>query len=203
VNRNYWLDLFTGVTWEEFRKAGSSITGFRESRWKTLQKIAKGDYFLCYLTGVSRFIGILEVTGKPFKSNKRDIWKDDDFPCRLKVKPIVELTPETAIPVHELRDQLSFFENLKSPHAWTGHFRASPARWKKADGEAIVEALLEAKDNPIERPVDKRKLKYRPAALKAKIGSVTVPESDNHDYGNHEKGAGQSKDTRQKAHRSH
>ncbi len=21
-NRNYWLDLFTGVTWEEFKKAG-------------------------------------------------------------------------------------------------------------------------------------------------------------------------------------
>jgi hypothetical protein len=28
------------------------------------------------------------------------------------------------------------------------------------------------------RPVDKRKLRYRPKALKAKIGSVTVPETD-------------------------
>lgn len=178
MKRNYWLDLFTGTTWEEFQLAGSSVTGFRESRWKRIQKIEKGDYFLCYLTGVSRFIGILEVVSKPFKKADRDIWKDDDFPCRFNVKPIVELTPETAIPVFELRDRLSFFENLTSPHAWTGRFRSSPAKWKQADGEVVVQALLEAKQNPIGRPVDKRKLKYRPAALRAKIGSVTVPESN-------------------------
>jgi hypothetical protein len=178
MKRNYWLDLFTGVTWNEFQKAGSSISGFRESRWKTVQKVAIGDCFLCYMTGISRFIGILEVTGKPFKKYDRDIWTDDDFPCRLEVKPIVLLTPETAIPVHELRNQLSCFENLKSPHAWTGHFRASPSKWKRADGEAVLKALLEAKENPVIRPVDTRKLKYRPKAIKAKIGSVTVPGSD-------------------------
>ncbi|UCC97467.1 MAG: EVE domain-containing protein [Phycisphaerales bacterium] len=177
MKRNYWLDLFTGTTWDEFQRAGSSITGFRESRWKRIQKIAKGDYFLCYLTGVSRFIGILEVASKPFKESERDIWHDDDFPCRFRVKPIVELTPETSIPVFELRDRLSFFENLTSPHAWTGHFRSSPSKWKQADGDAVVAALLDAKQNPVKRPVDRRKLKYRPAVLRAKIGSVTVPET--------------------------
>lgn len=178
MKRNYWLDLFTGTTWEEFQRAGSSVTGFRESRWKRIQKVAKGDYFLCYLTGVSRFIGILEVVSKPFKKSEHDIWQDDDFPCRFHVKPIVELTPETSIPVFELRERLSFFENLTSPHAWTGHFRSSPAKWKQSDGEAVVQAILDAKQNPVKRPVDKRKLKYRPAALRAKIGSVTVPESN-------------------------
>lgn len=178
MKRNYWLDLFTGTTWAEFQKAGSSVSGFRESRWKTVQKIAKGDYFLCYLTGVSRFIGVLEVTSAPFKKADRDVWQDDDFPCRFEVKPIVELTPETAIPVLELRDRLSCFQNLTSPHAWTGHFRSSPAKWKQTDGEAVVEALLDACDNPVVRPVDERKLKYRPAALRAKIGSVTVPDSN-------------------------
>ena len=177
IKRSYWLDLFTGVTWEEFRKAGSNISGFRESRWKTVQKIKKGDYLVCYLTGVSRFIGILEVTGTAFKDTS-PVWSDEDFPCRLKVKPIVELIPETAIPVHELKDNLSFFQNLKSPHAWTGQFRGSPAKWKDSDGDAVLQAVLEAKENPITRPVDKRKLKYRPKPLKAKIGSVTIPETD-------------------------
>jgi len=136
-----------------------------------------GDYLLCYLTGVSRFIGLLEVTDKPYK-DKTPIWKDEDFPCRLKVKLIAELTPETAIPVLELRDQLTFFQNLTSPHAWTGHFRASPVKWSSADGEAVVKAILNARANPISRPVDERKLKYRPKMLKAKIGSVTVPEAE-------------------------
>jgi len=173
--RNYWLDLFTGVTWNEFKDAGGKISGFRKSRWKTVQKIKPGDYFLCYLTGVSRFIGVLEVVSKSFQDNS-PIWSDEEFPCRLKVKTIIGLTPETAIPVHELRDSLSFFQDLKSPHAWTGNFRASPAIWKTSDGQTVVKALLEAKENPVIRPVDRRKLAYRPKAIKAKIGSVTVPE---------------------------
>ena len=77
--RNYWLDLFTGATWDEFKKAGGDISGFRESRWKSVQRIAPGDYLICYLTGVSRFIGILEVKSKPFKDNS-PIWEDEDFP---------------------------------------------------------------------------------------------------------------------------
>ncbi len=180
TKRNYWLDLFTGATWNEFKAAGAKVSGFRESRWNTVQKIKPGDYLLCYLTGISRFIGILEVTHDPYKG-RTPIWKDEDFPCRLKVKVVAELPPDVAVPVLELRDKLSFFQNLTSPHAWTGHFRSSPAKWDSADGEVIVQAILDAKQNPISRPVDERKLKYRPKALKAKIGSVTVPESEEED----------------------
>jgi predicted RNA-binding protein len=177
TQRNYWLDLFTGVTWDEFKAAGAKVSGFRESRWNIVQKIKPGDYLLCYLTGVSRFIGILEVLDKPYKDNS-PIWKDDDFPCRFNVKVVVGLTPETAIPVIELREHLSFFQNLTSPNAWTGHFRSSPMKFDKADGEIITKAVLGAKDNPAVRPIDERKLKYRPKALKAKIGPVTVPEKE-------------------------
>lgn len=142
TKRNYWLDLFTGVTWDEFKAAGGRVSGFRESRWKTVQKIKPGDYFLCYLTGVSRFIGILEVTDIPYRDSK-PIWKDEDFPCRLKVKVVAELEPDTAVPVLELRDRLTFFQNLTSPIAWTGHFRASPARWEPTDGKAVVKAIVD------------------------------------------------------------
>jgi len=176
AKRNYWLDLFTGVTWEEFKAAGASVSGFRESRWNTVQKIKAGDYLLCYLTGVSRFIAVLEVIGEPFQDDSL-IWKDEHFPSRLKVKTVVELTPQTAVPVHELRDRLSMFQDLKSPHAWTGNFRGSPVKWKTPDGEAVLEALLEAKENPVHRPVDERKLRRRPQALKAKIGPVTIPDT--------------------------
>lgn len=177
TKRNYWLDLFTGITWDEFRAAGANVSGFRDSRWNRVQKIKRGDYLLCYLTGVSRFIGILEIIGEPYKDNS-PIWKDEDFPCRLKVKFIAKLTPETAVPVIELRDQLSFFQNLTSPHAWTGRFRSSPAKFDTKDGEVITEAILAAQEHPIVRSFDERKLKYRPKPLKAKIGSVTVPESE-------------------------
>jgi hypothetical protein len=47
-----------------------------------------------------------------------------------------------------------------------------------ADGQAVVAAILDAKDNPITRPVDAAKLARRPRALKAAIGPVTVPDSE-------------------------
>lgn len=176
-NRNYWLDLFTGATWKEFKAAGGNIAGFRKSRWKTIQRIKEGDYLLCYMTGISRFIGILEVTSKPF-IDESPIWADEDFPCRVKVKTVIELTPDIAVPVHDLRDSLSFFRNLTTPHSWTGHFRTSPAKWKDSDGEVIVNALKEAKEHPIQRSFDERKLKYRPRAIRAKIGTVTIPDTE-------------------------
>jgi predicted RNA-binding protein len=71
TKRSYWLDLFTGMTWNEFSEAGSKVSGFRESRWNTVQKVKSGDYLLCYLTGISRFVAILEVIGKPYKDKSR------------------------------------------------------------------------------------------------------------------------------------
>jgi hypothetical protein len=93
--RAYWLDLFSHKTWTEFLKAGGTVTGFRDSRWRTAQRIAIGDYFLCYLTGVSRWIGMLQVTGKPFQDDS-PIWADDVFPVRVPVSVLIALEPDTA-----------------------------------------------------------------------------------------------------------
>jgi hypothetical protein len=177
AGRNYWLDLFTAVTWQEFLDAGGKVSGFRESRWTTLQKVKVGDYFLCYLTGISRWVGVLEVTSEPFRDSA-PIWKDDAFPCRVSVKFIAMLTPETGIPVKDMKEQLSVFQTEGGALAWTGHFRASPTKWKTSDGEAVVDAVLQGAESPVVRPIDPSKLKYRPVALKTKIGLVTVPESE-------------------------
>lgn len=125
----------------------------------------------------SRFIGILKVTGEGFKSEDR-IWKDQLFPCRLKVKPVVTLTPETAVPVHNFRDKLTCFTKPKDPRAWGAYFRGSPIKWSVADGELIVQALLNAKEHPVVLPVDKRKLAKRPPVFISKDDTlVTVPDS--------------------------
>jgi hypothetical protein len=66
-SRNYWLDLFFGTSWQEFLDAGAEVSGFNERCWETLQQIKPGDYLLCYLTGGSRWIGVLEVVSEPFE----------------------------------------------------------------------------------------------------------------------------------------
>ena len=176
-SRTFWLDLFTGTTWKQFLDAGGEVSGFRPSRKKIVQRIKIGDYLLCYLTGVSRFVGVLEVTSEPFEDDS-PIWPDEDFPCRLKVTKVFQLTPETAVPIQQLKDELSFFKDLTSPNAWTGRVRSSPAKWETSDGVAVFNAIQEASENPIKRPVDPAKLARRPRALKSKLGSVTIPESN-------------------------
>jgi hypothetical protein len=175
----HWLDLFTHKTWTEFLRAGGTVSGFRESRWNIVQKIRKGDLLLSYLTGISRWIGILEVTGKPFIDKKTRIWDFDTFPARVPVRAVTLLEPETAVPIVEMRDRLSIFRNLKSPYAWTGAVRSSPAMWSREDGSAVVAAIEHAAKHPQKRPYDAAKLDKTPPIFKAKnVGTVTIPEED-------------------------
>jgi hypothetical protein len=74
---NYWLDLFTGMTWDEFQKSGASISGFSYRMRKTVQKIQPGDILLCYLTGVMRWVGALEVIGQ--SDDKHEFGKTQNF----------------------------------------------------------------------------------------------------------------------------
>src|SRR4030042_2489547 len=89
----YWLDLFTPETWEEARQNGFRVTGFRPRRAGVCSKIQPGDFFVCYLTRVSRFCGILEVASKCYKdeSKAKQIWKHDYFPILLDTKQLVAL----------------------------------------------------------------------------------------------------------------
>jgi hypothetical protein len=179
---SFWLDLFTWATWNEFLNVGGKVSGFRESRWPTVQRVTAGDIFLCYLTGISRFVGALEVTGQPFL-DKSPIWKSDVFPARLPVKVLIQLKAETAVPVHALRDQLSFFQPDPDSPAWTGLFRGSPNRFNEADGRIIFNALEQAQANPRELPFDPKKLQKKIKVQTFVTNSeklVTIPEEPDH-----------------------
>jgi len=180
--RTYWLDLFSPTTWQEFLAAGAEVSGFRANRWPMVKQIKPGDYLLCYLTQVSRFVAVLEVVSEPYQDKGGGIWEDDDFPCRMRVRTVVSVPIDAAVPIKDLEVRLSIFQNLTSPNAWTGHVRGSPTRWKEADGEAVVEAVMKAKAEPVIRPVDPAKLAKRPKVIEAsKIGPVTVPGDDETD----------------------
>lgn len=170
---NYWIDLFSWKTWQEFLEAGGQVSGFREGRWRTVQKMQPGDLLLCYLTGISRFFAVLEVTGNAFRSND-PLWEDAVFPCRIPVQVHFALKPEYAVPVIELSGGLSYFQNLKSPHAWSGHFRGSPVLEKPTDAQVIIDALNAAKEYPVYRTYDMNKLHRR--IYETRSGAVSIPD---------------------------
>jgi hypothetical protein len=185
---NYWLDLFTGTTWQEYQNAGGKASGFRERQRKRVSKINSGDILLCYLTGVKRWVGLLEVTGNMYEDSS-PIWAEEVFPIRLPVKPLVILTPEQGIPMEDMWGKLTFFPKDASSGKWVGMVRGSPTPYKKVDGEVIATAIRSAKINPVLRPVDPRKLRRSSNLYKLHkmIGDVeietvvTVPTEDEKD----------------------
>lgn len=156
----YWTHLFTWQTWQEFLQAGGEVVGFPERRWKTVQQMQAGDVLLAYLVGVSRYIAVLRVAGDPFHGY-RPIWSERLFPARVPCNIEFELLPGYGVPVTELRSELSYFQNLSYPHAWTGHFRQTPISESSEDAEIIMAAIEDACDDPIFRPYNPRDLERR------------------------------------------
>jgi len=179
VARTYWIDLFTVETWKEFLDHGGDVSGFSDKRWATVQRIKPGDYLLCYLTRVSRWVGVLEVTGKPF-FDERPIWKSQVFPSRVSVRPLLVLRPEHGVPVLDMRGELSVFQDLDNPNRWQGPFRGSPTRWKAPDGETVLRALQQAEANPVDRPLGRLATVRRKTTVLGEPGdgAVSVPEDD-------------------------
>ena len=181
----YWLDLFTGTTWSEFQKAGANVSGFRPRMRNASKNVKPGDILLCYLTGVMRWVGALEVVG--LSKDDRPIWKDVDFPVRFDVKPLVVLQPENGIPMSELEGRVDFFRSAKDRGKFRGFVRMSPNRFGvEKDGALILDLIRQAHTSPIARPVDPKKLAYRPRLFKAEQQKgkrtvsvvVSVPEPE-------------------------
>lgn len=182
---NYWLDLFTGTTWAEFRRAGATVSGFRERQAGKAARVRPGDIFVCYLTGVMRWVGALQVLGT--SGDERRIWKDSAFPVRFEVKPLIMLDAENGIPMQELEGKVSFYSGPKDRGKFKGFVRGSPNLFREpADAELIMERLAEAEQSPVARPVDAKKLARKPyyRVVESKKGRkrtptvVSVPEPE-------------------------
>jgi hypothetical protein len=180
----YWLDLFTGQTWQEFRDYGGTVSGFRKRMHNAVERIKPGDVLLCYLTGVMRWVGALEVQGQ--SRDKERIWEFDEFPERLGVKPIVILAPEHGVPMEELEGKVHFYRSPSDRPGFNGFLRMSPNRFKRAsDGDLILNLLRVAEKQPISRAVDPKKLARKPFyKAESKRGKrtittvVSIPEAE-------------------------
>lgn len=81
-----------------------------------------------------------------------------------------------------MRDELTVFQNLDNPNRWQGPFRGSPAKWKPADGEAILRALQDAQASPVDRPLGRLAKMITPADRhQSADGIVIVPDDDDTD----------------------
>lgn len=180
----YFIDLFSPETYQAFAKSPRDISGFRQKHSSRAARVQPNDMLVCYVTKLSRWIGLLTVVEGPFTDSTPIFMPDDDpFVIRFRVKPTVWLELDRSVPVHEeaIWSVLSFTRGL--PHnspAWTGKVRGSLAELDDRDGRFIADvltkqALAPAAIYPINEQ-ERRKLATHTVVRSDKVVTVSVPE---------------------------
>ena len=181
----YYLDLFSPETYEAFTKSKQDISGFREREQAAANRLIPGDVLVCYMTYLSRWIGLLEVLSKPFIDRTPLFYDaDDPFQVRVKVRAVVWLPKEKTLPIHEPKvwNALSFTRSC-SPNTslWTAPIRYNLRPLSDEDGLTLQRLLTEQANHGEIYPVNEeqfRKLSTQRIRRDDKVVSVTVPKDE-------------------------
>lgn len=184
----YFLNLSSPETYEVFSRSDRTLSGFRRRHWNMAQRIAPGDKFICYMTKLSRWIGLLEILEGPFIDETPIYAQEDPYVVRFRVRELVWLPVEKAVPIHEksVWDSLSFTRGQpKGSSSWTGKLRGSLVQLDEADGRFLESLIGLQRDGGTTYPVDAdvyKRLTTHRVRREDKDVMVTVPEgSDSED----------------------
>ena len=105
-----------------------------------LSELLPGDKIIFYATGIGKFAGIFEIVDSIYEDHKQ-IWKDDIYPYRVKIEPIIYLSKEKWLEVRPLVKDLSYFKNKVQ---WSMHFMQNLMNVEECDYKLIKEKMEEA-----------------------------------------------------------
>ena len=180
---SYFLDLFSPETYEAFARTDRTVSGFRRRHHGIAGRVKPGDRFLCYMTKVSRWFGILDVLEGPY-IDETPIHSAgrDRFVVRFRVKPAVWLPVAKGVPIHEdqVWNALSFTRGQsKSSSTWTGKLRGSLVQFSDEDGKFLESLITAQLSNGVTYHIDEseyRRLLGHRVRRADKDVSVIVPD---------------------------
>lgn len=185
---SYYLNLFSPETYEVFSASEQNVSGFRPRERNAAQRIVPGDRMICYMTRLSRWVGVFEVIDGPFEDSTPIFYLEDDpFVVRFHVRPVVWLDKEHAVPIHDdhVWSALSFTkQHDKRTSSWTGRLRVSLGQLDDSDGEFLEELLISQANHPRTHPLDEadyKKLVTHRVRRADRTVSVSVPSAENGD----------------------
>ena len=179
----YFIDLFSPETCEAFTRSSRDVSGFRLRHKKMAERVSSSDVFVCYLTRLSRWFGLLEVVEGPCIDDTPILLPESDpFVVRFRVRPVVWLDIDKAVPIHDdtIWTGLSFTRGLeKGSIAWTGKVRGSLVRLDNRDGKFLAEQLTAQSIGGRLYPLDEqesRTLTTHTVTRTDKVVTVSVPD---------------------------
>lgn len=139
----HYLAVFSPDTHAAFSTSDRKVMGFKDRQRKAAARVGAGDLLLCYVTGVSRWAGVLRIDGGAYEdATPRFVSGVDPYVVRLPVTPVVWLGIDDAIGIRELWQELTFTrEHALGSSRWTGALRTSLVRMDDADARVIESRL--------------------------------------------------------------
>lgn len=181
----YFVDLFSPETYEAFTKSEQNISGFRVRQENAASRIKVGDKLICYMTKLSRWVGVLEITSEYFQDDKPIFYPNDDpFIIRFKVKPLAWLPKEKGFPIRDSRiwNNISFTQGYDvNSSFWTGKLRNSLNPLDEKDGKFLENIILSQVENGEIFDIDEQeyeKLVTHKVKRVDKIVTVSVPQDN-------------------------
>lgn len=179
----YRLDINSPETFQRFSESDRQVIGVKPRYRKLAQTVQVGDRLLAYVTGLSRWFGLFEITSEVFEdSTPRFVAGNDPYTLRFKVRSEVLLPPELAVPIHDdaIWRSLSFTrQHDKESSLWTGSLRTSLVELSLNDGAHLAEALRAQARERRPFPLDDAETKLlRGYRVKRPEGAVSVSVPD-------------------------
>jgi len=153
----YYLNLFSPATYEAFSRSDRAVSGFQEKHHAVAKRVKAGDSLLCYVTKLSRWVGVLTVVDGPFIDATPIYAPDDPFIVRFHVTPDIWLPIEKTIPIKDdvLWANLSFTKGYdKGSSAWAQRVKGSLGIISDQDAAVILGVLRRQRDAGTTYPVD-------------------------------------------------
>jgi predicted RNA-binding protein len=140
-----WIVVGSPENFELLRKRRFNICAFKSSRRRESSTMRPGDRIVHYLTGDVQFGGIVEATSEMFEDDsdiglRSEGKEDEDFPYRIKTKPVVIPRKGNYVDVRAITDQLEKTRAL-GPKKLGMAFRGNLHRISDADYQQIERLL--------------------------------------------------------------
>jgi len=143
----YWIVVGSEENMRIAEARGFDIFGFKSTRRSEVSKMRPGDKLIFYLTKIMKFGGLAEVTSdyfedhaKVFRSEKKP---GEDYPFRVKVKPVIVLTPEQYPDVKEIAPAMDYTKKWPAEH-WRLAFQGNLHEIPESDYKRIESLMRQA-----------------------------------------------------------
>jgi hypothetical protein len=110
----HFIDLFSPETYEAFARSPRNTSGFRPRHKNVAEKIKPGDIFVCYLTRLSRWFGLLEVIVRAFEVEHTT----SVYSGILRMADLLALPPNMDIKLHIVAPEVKrdkVFQEIRRP----------------------------------------------------------------------------------------